>query len=72
MSVLQAVRSIEGDTVDKLCHRYFTATANVTEQVLEANPHLAALGPVLPNGTVVLLPVQDIAPAQSNIIQLWD
>lgn len=52
MSSLQAVRSIEGDTVDKICYRYLGATGEITEQVLDSNPHLAALGPVLPNGTV--------------------
>ncbi|MGI2025574.1 tail protein X [Shewanella glacialipiscicola] len=72
MGSLQTVRSIEGDTVDKICYRYFGATGNHTEQVLDTNPHLAAIGPVLPNGTVVILPVQVTAPTQSNFIQLWD
>lgn len=43
MSSLQAVRSIEGDTVDKICYRYLGATAEITEQVLDANPQLAAI-----------------------------
>ncbi|WP_338728076.1 tail protein X [Shewanella baltica] len=72
MGSLQTVRSIEGDTVDKICYRYLGATAEITEQVLDANPQLAALGPILPNGTLVLLPVQVAAPTQSNFIQLWD
>ncbi|MGI2144461.1 tail protein X [Shewanella frigidimarina] len=72
MNSLQVVRSIEGDTVDKICYRYLGATGEITEQVLDANPQLATLGPVLPNGTLVLLPVQVAAPTQSNFIQLWD
>ncbi len=72
MSGLQAVRSIEGDSVDKLCFRYLGATADITEQVIEVNPHLADLGPILPNDTLVLLLVQQVAPVQTNMIQLWD
>lgn len=72
MSSFQAVHSIEGDTVDKICYRYLGATGEITEQVLDSNPHLAALGPVLPNGTVVQLPVQAVTPTKPNFIQLWD
>mgnify|MGYP003624183219 CR=1 FL=1 len=72
MSSLQSIRSIEGDTIDKICYRYLGVTSEITEQVLDANPQLATLGPVLPNGTLVLLPVQVAAPTQSNFIQLWD
>jgi phage tail protein X len=67
----QLVRSIEGDTVDNLCWRYYGKTQAVTEQVLNANPHLASLGPILPNGTEILLSVQTPAATQP-LIQLWD
>lgn len=62
----------QGDTVDVLCHRHLGSTSIVTEQVLELNPGLSALGPVLPMGTKVQLP--DQAPAKNNntLIQLWD
>jgi phage tail protein X len=62
----------QGDTVDALCQRHLGATATVTEQVLEMNPGLAALGAILPMGTRVELP--DQAPARNNNthIQLWD
>lgn len=65
------VRSQQGDTVDLICYRHYGYTAGVTEQVLEANPGLAALGPILPLGTVVTLP--DVAEKQSDsVINLWD
>lgn len=41
--------------------------------MLETNPGLAALGPVLPVGTVVELPEPTAAaPRTNDLIQLWD
>lgn len=65
------VRANQGDTVDKLCQRYVGRTAGVVEAVLAANPGLAALGVVLPVGTLVYLPDSPPAPL-SNLFQLWD
>lgn len=65
------VRAIQGDTVDLLCQRHLGQTAVVTEQTLEINPSLAALGPILPNGMLVTLP--DSAPEKTApLTQLWD
>lgn len=65
------VTAHQGDTVDLLCHRHLRRT-DIVVAVLEANPGLAAQGPVLPMGTAVLLP--DTAPAVAPIplLQLWD
>jgi phage tail protein X len=71
MNNMQAIRSIEGDTVDLICWRYYHHTIDVTEQVLTANPHLSVLGPILPNGTIVWLPEQP-SPQPLPLIQLWD
>lgn len=62
----------QGDTVDAICWRYYGRTAGVTEAVLDANPGLAALGPVIPHGTAVTLP--DAAPQaeQRQVVNLWD
>lgn len=65
------IYSIEGDTADKICQRYYGRTAGVTEQLLQHNRHLAALGPVLPTGTAIQLPEQ-AAPAKQPLIQLWN
>ncbi len=60
----------QGDTVDSLCWRHLGST-NAVEQVLEANPGLAAKGPIIPIGTPVVLP--DAPPAAvKKTIQLWD
>lgn len=61
----------QGDTVDALCWRHHGSSAAV-EQVLEINPGLAALGPILPHGTPVTLPDTDPAPAGTNYLNLWD
>ena len=62
----------QGDSVDSLCWRHLGST-DAVEQTLEANPGLAALGPILPMGTAVDLPDSSIATAKTtNLIQLWD
>ena len=69
---MAAVIASQGDTVDAICWRYYGRTAGVTEQVLEANPGLADLGPIIPHGTQVTLP--DAAPQaeQRYVLNLWD
>ena len=65
------IRSIQGDTVDRICQRVYGRTAGVTEQVLIANPGLADRGPILPMGTLITLPEQ-AQQAESPMLQLWD
>lgn len=66
------VRAQQGDSVDSLCWRHLGSSASV-ETVLEANPGIAALGVVLPIGTLVTLPEEsEVAPARVKLIQLWD
>lgn len=68
---MATVRAAQGDTLDLICWRHYGRTAGVVEQVLEANPGLARLGPILPHGTLVQLP--EIAPQpQRQTVQLWD
>lgn len=67
------VTSHQGDTVDLLCHRHLRRT-DIVERVLETNPGLAAIGPVLPMGTAVTLPdaAASALPLPKKLIQLWD
>lgn len=65
------VTAADGDTVDALCYRHYGRTAAVTEAVLTANPGLAALGPVLPAGTQVRMPVVTQKPTRTTV-NLWD
>lgn len=65
------LRSLQGDTLDLIMFRHYGYTAGITEQVLNLNPGLAALGPTLPTGTLINMPA---APTQAEqpLIQLWD
>ena len=67
------VQALQGDTLDQLCQRHLGSTAGTVEAALTANPGLAALGPILPMGTVVVLPdARDAVAKKKNLIQLWD
>jgi phage tail protein X len=69
---MPTVISAQGDTVDSICWDYYGRTAGVTEAVLDANPGLADLGPIIPHGTAVTLP--DAAPQaeQPQVVNLWN
>lgn len=63
----------QGDTLDLLLHRDAGLGPAALELVLAANPGLAALGPMLPVGTAVLVPdAATAAPATRPLLQLWD
>lgn len=66
------VTALQGDTVDLICQRHLRRTAGITETVLDSNPGLAALGPVLPMGTPLILPDDAPVAAPSDLLQLWD
>lgn len=61
----------QGDTVDALCWRHHGSSAAV-EVTIDTNPGLAALGPVLPLGTTVILPDQSAEAQNNTLLQLWD
>ena len=65
------LRSLQGYALDLILFRHYGYTAGITEQVLALNPGLAALGPILPTGTLITMPA---APTQAEqpLIQLWD
>lgn len=71
MAPFQAI-SEPGDTVDKLVWRELRKGPAAVERVLDANPGLADLGTVLPNGTVVMIPTTAGAAAAQPLVQLWD
>jgi phage tail protein X len=61
----------DDEPLDALVWRSVGASAAGVEQVLEANPGLAELGPFLPAGTRVTIPAQALVTTQSELIQLW-
>ncbi|WP_142847091.1 tail protein X [Telmatospirillum sp. J64-1] len=64
------VHSRQGDTADLIADRYYDGDTSMVTAILEANPGLAALGPVLPHGTPITLPPrrQQTKPG----LNLWD
>jgi phage tail protein X len=62
----------QGETVDLVCWRHYGRTREVTESVLAANPGVAALGPVLPFATRLVLPVIAARAAALKLVSLWD
>jgi phage tail protein X len=69
---MPSVRAQQGDTVDAICWRYYGRTAGVVEQVLDANPGLADLGPVLPMGSLITMPEAAAQAEQRQVVNLWD
>lgn len=64
-------RTKPGDMLDAICHAYYDGRAGATELVLEANPGLANLGPVIPENTVIELPELPETEDESAIV-LWE
>ncbi|KVM76521.1 hypothetical protein WJ61_10015 [Burkholderia ubonensis] len=66
--------SRDGDTLDYIAYvQYGKVSPEILGAILAANYGLADLGPLLPIGTPVALPVIDVATqtATSNEVSLW-
>ncbi|WP_111895930.1 tail protein X [Acinetobacter sp. MB5] len=68
----KTIKSIQNDTIDSICWRYYGRSVGVVEQVLSANPQLDELGVILPIGTDVVLPDLDSPQNIQQNINLWD
>jgi phage tail protein X len=63
----------QNESLDGLVWRVLGAGSGVVERVLELNRGIADIGALLPEGTVVTLPVLTTTPvAETNIVKLWD
>lgn len=62
----------QGEAVDVICRKIYGGESGYVEQVLEANPGLAALPHRLPAGTKINLPSLTRADNITAIITLWD
>ncbi len=64
-------RTKEGDVLDAICARHYVDIPFRIEDVITANPGLSALGPVLPSGLIIDLPLfEDGAPERATV-RLW-
>ena len=62
----------DGDMLDSVASKFYGGlSGRVVEQVLEANPHLADWGPLLPAGLEIRLPSIDNS-TQVQAVRLWD
>lgn len=68
---METVVTQDGDMVDEIAHRHYGTHEGTTAAVLDANPGLAALGPVLPAGVTIILPPIE-RPPQSVPVRLYD
>ena len=64
--------SRDNDLIDAVCRAFYGREAGAVEAVLEANPGLADLGPVLPAGTKVTLPDLPSPLETIETVKLWD
>jgi phage tail protein X len=64
----------DGDTADYVAWKFYgRQDGRVVEQLLEANPGLADIGPELPAGLVLILPeVEETQAADGEAVKLWD
>lgn len=59
------------DELDDICWRYYGRTQQTVEAVMIANPNLADLMPILPEGLTISLP--DLPqPETTETLRLWD
>jgi phage tail protein X len=59
------------DELDHICWRYYGRTQQTVEAVLLANPGLADMLPILPEGLQILLP--DLPePSTTETVRIWD
>lgn len=71
---VDTVPARQGDTLEALIWRERSLGPADLPAVLAANPGIAALGPILPKGTIVNLPAI-AAPAvlvRTDVVNLWD
>lgn len=65
------VEAHEDEPIDALVYRVLRKGAGAVEEVLKVNPNLADLGPLLPRGTRVVIPVAASGPVERPMVQLW-
>lgn len=75
-SATTTLRALQGDTLDLLLSRNAGLGPAHLTRVLDANPGLAELGPILPIGTPVIVPGQLVRTASVTtpvrpLVQLW-
>ena len=66
---MKVYSTVEGDQIDKICFDEYGFISGAIEEVLNANPRLASMGPILPAGLSVLLP--EIVKEEKKERRIW-
>lgn len=72
MGAASTLTARQGDTLDALLWREAALGPAALASVLEANPGIAGLGPILPAGTTVTVPATAPTADTLPLINLWD
>lgn len=65
-------RTSDGDTADYIAWKFYgTQDGQVVERLVDANPGLADIGPLLPAGMVIELPELETVGVTQGV-KLWD
>ncbi len=64
------IKTVGGEMLDAIAHKHYNGRIGATEAVLDDNPGLAKMGPVLPAGVEIVLP--DLPEVKVQEINLWD
>lgn len=70
MADSEIYRTQDGDMVDQIAADRFGKSSGSTEAILAANKGLADLGPKLPAGTVLVIPIPEVQDRQQST-RLW-
>jgi len=65
-------RTKDGDVLDQVCAKHYGDAPYSIEDVLAANPGLAAHGPVMRSGLLIELSVVEESAPEAPTIRLWD
>lgn len=72
MMAMATYTTRQGEMIDAICRRFYGDESGYVEQVLEANPGLAALGAPLPDRATISLPDMSKASEVVPVVNLWD
>lgn len=68
MSIIYTTK--DGDVLDAICFKYYGESKGTTEQVIEANRHLANEPEIFETGVKITLPQINLN-EESEVIKLW-
>jgi phage tail protein X len=62
--------TVDGDTIDLICHRHYGRTDETVERILTLNRHLENHDATLPAGVKITLPIIE-EPKSKQKLKLW-